>query len=332
MTRRAGRPYPSPGTFRIGAALSLTGRFARFGGQASAGLRVWHGLHGGAGVEVLDDGSSPAAVGPALDALAERCDLLLGPYGTSTARAAARWARERDRLVWNHGGAGSDLPGLAPRRLVSLITPTDRYGEPFLRHLAATHAAARLRLVSGPGTFGPQVVDGMRRRAATLGVRLSDSPDADALFTAGTFEHDTAFVAGLPRRPAVLGTVAAGVHAFADAVPDPDGVFGVAQWVPGTARRISLGPDEDPFVERYRSATGSAPDYPAVQIAAAAAIAVHCATLAGTTDPDALWDAAVGLRATTLYGDFGLDPTTGAQTEHALTLVRWRAGAPVPVR
>ena len=317
------------GTLRIGAALALTGRFARFGGQAAAGLRAWRDLGGGAEIEILDDGSSPGSVGPALDALAERCDLLLGPYGTSTARAAARWAHEHDRLVWNHGGAGSDLSELAPRRLVSLITPTERYGESFVQHLAARHPGTGLRLVSGPGTFGPQVVDGMRRTATVLGVPLTGH--GDALFTAGTFEHDTALIADLPHRPAVLGTVAAGVRAFADAVPDPDGVFGVAQWMPGTGRTVEVGPDEDAFVARYRSITGTDPDYPAAQAAAAAAIAVHCASASGSTDPDALWAAAAGLRTTTLYGDFGIDPTSGAQTDHAMVLVRWRGGALVPV-
>ncbi len=320
-----------PGTLRIGAALALTGRFARFGVQAAAGLRAWRDLAGGAEIEILDDGSSPGSVGPALDALAGQCDLLLGPYGTSTARAAARWARDRDRPVWNHGGAGSDLPDLAPGRLVSLLTPTQRYGEPFVRHVAAHRPPVGLRLVSGPGTFGPQVVHGMRRTAAELGVPVVDSPDAGALFTAGTFEHDTTLIADLSHRPAVLGAVAAGVRAFADAVPDPDGVFGVAQWMPGTGRTVEVGPDEDAFVARYRSITGSAPDYPAVQAAAAAAIAVRCATLARGASADALWDAATSLRTTTLYGEFRIDPTTGAQTDHAMTLVQWRDGAPVPV-
>lgn len=315
---------------RLGATLSLTGRFARFGAQAAAGIQAWRDLGGEAEIEIVDDGSSPGSVGPALDALAGRCELLLGPYGTSTARAAARWAGANDRLVWNHGGAGNDLPALAPRRLVSLITPTDRYGEPFVRYVGAHHPSVGLRLVSGPGTFGPQVVDGMRRAAVALDVRLSESSDA-ALFVAGTFEHDTALIADLAHRPAVLGTVAAGVQAFAEAVPDPEGVFGVAQWMPGAGRTVALGPEEEPFVARYRSITGSDPDYPAVQAAAAAAIAVHCTDLAGSTDADALWDAAADLRTTTLYGAFGIDPTTGTQTDHSLTLVRWRRGTPVPV-
>ena len=321
---------------RIGAVLALTGRFARFGTQAAEGLRTWHDLTGlTEPPDIVDDGSAPGRVGPALDELAARCDLLLGPYGTSTARAAATWARERDRLVWNHGGAGRDVQDSAPGRLVSLITPTDRSGEPFVRWLATRHPGTPLDLVAGPGTFGPLVVDGMRRVADGLGVPVGTGTggpgtDGRALFAAGTFEHDTALVRDLATPPAVLGTVAAGVAAFAEHVPDPDGVLGLAQWIPGARPWPELGPDEAGFLARYRERTGTAPDYPGVQAAAAATVAMHCARLAGSTADDALFAAATGLRTSTFYGGFAIDPVTGAQTGHDAVLTRWRGGRIVP--
>jgi hypothetical protein len=42
---------------RIGACLSLTGKFARFGRQAATGLDTWQSLTGVADVLVEDDGS-----------------------------------------------------------------------------------------------------------------------------------------------------------------------------------------------------------------------------------------------------------------------------------
>lgn len=309
--------------------LALSGRFARFGTQAAEGLHTWHDLTGDTEPPVvLDDGSDPDRVGPALDELAAGCDLLLGPYGTSTARAAATWARDRDRLVWNHGGAGADLQAAAPGRLVSLITPTDRSGEPFVRWLAARHPGTPLHLVAGPGSFGTLVTDGMRRAAGRLGVPLGGG---GALFTAGTFEHDTALVRDLVPRPAVLGAVAAGVAGFAEEVPDPEGVLGLAQWLPGAAGPAGTGPEEAAFLARYRHRTGTAPDYPGVQVAAAAAVAVRCAREAAGTRDDDLWAAAAALRTSTLYGDFAIDPVTGAQTGHRAVLTRWQGGRIVPV-
>ncbi len=322
---------------RIGAVLSVTGRFARFGNQAARGLQVWSAMTDGAEVVISDDGGDPARVAPALDDLTSRCELLLGPYSTVLTRAACAFATGSGRVVWNHGGSGDDVQAAAPGLVVSVLTPTSRYAEPFVAHLADHHAGVPLRLVQGRGSFGRQVIAGARTAAHRLGVPVMPDDATEqpwALFTAGTFEEDTALVAGVLAghpRPQVIGTVAAGVREFADAVPDPDTILGVAQWTPGTALEASVGPSETDFLARYTETFGSVPDYPAVQAAATAAIAVHCASEAGSTADDDLWTAAVQLRTSTLFGAFGIDPQTGAQREHRMALVRWHAGRLLPV-
>jgi hypothetical protein len=74
------------------------------------------------------------------------------------------------------------------------------------------------------------------------------------------------------------------------------------------------------------------PDYPAVQAAAGAMIAVHCARIAGAASRERLWATAAGLETSTLFGGFGIDQETGAQIRHQAVLVRWASGVPVPVR
>ena len=64
---------------RVGACLSLTGRYARFGIQAARGLEAWRSLDGSAELVIRDDESSPRVLQDALPWLAERCDVLLGP-------------------------------------------------------------------------------------------------------------------------------------------------------------------------------------------------------------------------------------------------------------
>ncbi|MBW0102108.1 ABC transporter substrate-binding protein [Pseudonocardia sp. KRD291] len=323
-----------PTTPRMGVVLSLTGRFARFGRRAADALHLWNRLSGDpVRLRIVDDGGVAARVAPALEDLAAGCDLLLGPYSTVLMREAAAFARDSDRLVWNHGGSGDDAQTAAARRVVSVLTPTSRYAETFVRYLARHHPGLGLRLVHGSGSFGRQVVDGARDAAARHGVAVVDDPGA-ALFTAGTFEEDVAVVSALPAgpgRPPVIGTVAAGVHGFGRHVPDPDGVLGVAQWTPG-ARAVQVGPDEAEFVRRYRAVLGTDPDYPAVQAVAAAALARHCATLAGSTAADDLWRTAAALRTTTLYGAFAIDAPSGAQTGHGMELVQWRDGRMSPLR
>jgi hypothetical protein len=117
--------------------------------------------------------------------------------------------------------------------------------------------------------------------------------------------------------------VAAGVRDFAGAVAAPDGVYGIAQWFPGSSGTMQLGPGEAEFLAAFGA---TAPDYPAVQAAATAIVATHCARLAGDTAPRALWTAAASLDTSTLFGRFRIDARTGVQLAHEAVLVRW-AGA-----
>ncbi len=320
---------------RIGACLSLTGRFARFGRQAAAGLDAWRSLTGAAQVLVQDDGSDRRQLGLVLPGLAARCDLLLGPYSTLLMRAAGAIAAERGWLVWNHGGSGDDVQAGNPGHVVSVLTPASRYAEPFLRH-SAGEQPRELVVISGTGRFGQQVADGAMNIARRLGIRATRlTPDHVLtrqgewdLLSAGVFEDDVSLVGKalrLARPPRRICAVAAGVHEFSQAAGDPEGIFGIAQWFPG-ASAAATGPAESNFLQKYAENSGSRPDYPAVQAAAAAAIGLRCAELAGSTRPADLWTAATGLETSTLFGPFGIDSQDGAQVRHQTVLTRWTGG------
>jgi ABC-type branched-subunit amino acid transport system substrate-binding protein len=321
---------------RLGAVLSLTGRFARFGVQAAHGLECWRELTDGVEVVIEDDRGDRATVQQQLEAISRRCDLLLGPYSTVLMRAAAEAAAENDFLIWNHGGSGDDVQRAAPGRVVSVLTPTSEYAVPIVHHLAETLDHVRLVLVEGRGRFARQVVAGAEEAATRAGIETvradrDNLPSDDRpwdLFSAGTFEEDVALVTAARTSsvpPRTIGTVAAGVREFGDAVGDSDGVLGVAQWFPGTAGDVRAGPSQDAFLTAYCRRTGTLPDYPAVQAAAAAALAVHCAGLAGGTVTNDLWRVARGLRTTTLFGAFAINDA-GVQTAHRTRMVRWLRG------
>jgi hypothetical protein len=319
---------------RVGACLSLTGRFARFGRQAARGLEAWQRLAANVVLEIEDDESSLARLAAMLPVVAGRCDILLGPYSTRLMKAAGPVAADSGWLLWNHGGSGDDVEGAHPGHVVSVLTPATRYAEPFLRYLAGSQPAAGLCVAHGKGPFGRQVAEGALAAAGQLGIRvlpgmpeLAGSAGQWALLCAGSFEEDVETVRrarSLANPPDVTCAVAAGVREFGQAVADADGVFGVGQWFPGTSGRCELGPTEADFL----AACAAIPDYPAVQAAAAAVIAAHCARLAGGTGPEALWQAALGLRTRTLFGGFAIDPA-GTQADHEATLVRWTADGPV---
>jgi len=276
-----------------------------------------------------------------------RSDLLLGPYSTQLMRTAGRIAADAGRLLWNHGGSGDDVEAAHPGYAVSVLTPTSRYAEPFLRHLASDpQAPGELRIVHGQGRFSRQVADGAEAQARKLGIRtirttLRDEPPSGsvpadwALFSAGTFEEDIQAVRRartLPQPPRVICAVAAGVREFGQAAGDAEGIFGIAQWFPGRGHHVTLGPAEAGFLAAFTGSTGVLPDYPAAQAAAGAILAVHCVSLAGGTTRELLWPAATTLSTVTLFGEFQVNTANGTQTRHQTVLVRWTAGKPAAIR
>jgi ABC-type branched-subunit amino acid transport system substrate-binding protein len=326
-----------PGIVRIGACLSLSGRYARFGRQAAAALETWRRLDGGAELVIEDDESAPRVLETRLPGVARNCDILLGPYSTQLARAAARIAGDKGLLVWNHGGSGDDVEASAPGHMISVLAPASRYAESFIACLAGLDEQAPLWIAQGKGSFGRQVAEGTESAARRRGLPVHRvSPDelpAHAavpwdLFSAGTFESDVEVIRQarqLRVPPRAVCAVAAGVRDFAAEIAAPEGIYGVGQWFAGTTPPPRLGPAEPAFLGAYTAASGTAPDYPAAQALAAAVLAAHCARLAGSTARDAVWPTAAELDTSTLFGAFRIDPGTGVQIGHQPALVRWSA-------
>jgi ABC-type branched-subunit amino acid transport system substrate-binding protein len=331
------------GRLRVGACLSLSGRFSPFGRQAARGLEVWAALNGGAEVLIEDDASEVRQLQALLPGVAARCDLLLGPYSTVLMRAAGDMAAASGWLIWNHGGSGDDVETAHPGHVVSVLTPTSRYMEPFLDYLAgAAGTEQELRIVHGSGRFGRQVASGADAYARHLGfshprmgpvdeILADELPHQWILITAGTFEDDTQTVIRarrLAKPPKVTCAVAAGVREFSHVVERPDGIFGIAQWLRGSGQSALIGPSEHSLIYGYQAAVSQQPDYPAIQSAAAASLAVHCSEQAGTRDRAKLWSAASNLDTRTAYGPFKIDPASGVQILHKTVLTQWNAMEP----
>jgi hypothetical protein len=169
--------------------------------------------------------------------------------------------------------------------------------------------------------------------SAGAALEAAEPPAGWALLCAGSFEEDVETVGrarALRRPPRTICAVAAGVLEFGRAVGDPAGVFGVGQWAPDQGRRAEVGPIEEDFVTAYASRAGGPPDYPAVQAAAAAALAVHCAERAGGTSRGLLWEVVTSLDTETMFGRFKVAHHTGAQVGHLPVLTRWAGDRLVP--
>lgn len=318
---------------RAGAALDLTGRFAPMARQAAVGLRAWAGV-AGADLEVVDCGDDPVRAARATLRLAERVDVLFGPYGSGALRAVADAFRGRPEVVWNHGGAAAPRTGA---RIVDVLAPAERYWEglaPALERIGAD--AGAVAIVHSDSGFGRAVASGAAASLASAGLRplqvtVIDGGGAAAagrralaagarvVVGCGRYEDDIALARRLAGTPAVPALVACGIRrAGGDLGPAIVGCLGPCQWFEEAAAPIpGLGPE---------------PDYTAVQAYAAGLIAARAVDAAGEgATPDRVWAAALALRAVTPLGAFAVD-AEGRQTALCPLIVGWREGPGGPAR
>lgn len=307
-----------------------SGPLALFGGAGAVALRAWaERFSGDLGVRLGVHDAYPDPVAALHRALADRPDLLFGPYGSGPAAAVAR---ATDRLVWNHGGATLG----ARSTVVNLLSPARTYFDGTVRSVLDADPGVRsAAILHGDTAFGRQVGAGAAATATALGLTvrattdLSDLPEADLLLVAGRFEDEVAAARRLlPGRWRAAAFVGAGVEeVLAGLGGDREGLLGPAQWIAAAAPEPDEGPALPEFAAAYRDLGGREPPYPAVQAFAAGLVAARCVRDAGGTDDAALRAAALHLDRTTVFGRFALDPVTGAQVGHRVVTVQWQDGA-----
>jgi branched-chain amino acid transport system substrate-binding protein len=354
----------------VGLSLSLSGGYAAMGRQAEAAIKLFvDDLNAAGGVRIggrpyeltlrCDDDQSDARrcaeiyrtlCGP------ERIDLLLGPYSSRLARAAAPIAEAAGMVMLNHGGADDGLYASGMRMLVGVLSPASDYFVAFARLLIELKFwRKRLAIVTAATPFAGDVGAGLelacqQRRARRRGVRVRlkyrgdfDRDDAlarllpalkrnhiNALAAAGSFAQDVALmrvvVASNLNIP-VLGCVAAGVHGFAAALgEDADGIVGPSQWEEHAQIAPELGPTAGEFARRMRAAGYSECDYPAAQAYAAGLIGCAAIRECDSLDQRRLRDVLGEMHTSTLFGDFAIDRVSGRQVAHKVLLVQWHMG------
>ncbi|HUY26763.1 MAG TPA: ABC transporter substrate-binding protein [Candidatus Binataceae bacterium] len=311
----------------------------------------------------IDDRSDPARGAEIYRALIadNHADLLLGPYASDLVAATAPIAEAAGRVFINHGGTADSLYEQRYRMIVGVASPASGYLEGFVRLLGTLKFwRKRMAIIAADSPFARAVAGGVERAAGERaarrrGVRVRvkwngefDSirtPDVlfpalrrsrvNALVAAGSYDHDLAVmraVTGDPRlNIPVLACVAAGVARFrADLGESAEGIVGPSQWETDAAIVPTLGPAPREFARRMlRDAQVAEPDYVAAQAYAAAMLAGAALEAAGSLDQNRIRAAFSELRATTLLGEFAIDPASGRQTAHRPLLVQWHGGRKV---
>jgi len=251
--------------------------------------------------------------------------------------------RVTDRVVWNHGGATSQLSCPAFPHVINVLSPASTYFTGVLHAIRATDPnASSVTILHADKGFGQDVAIGATQTASNLGFEVqvvpfkpyhavetaSSLPNADILLVAGNFNDELTVAPILLTR---TWRAAAFVGAGVDEVLAPlgtlrEGLLGPAQWVATAAPVPDEGPDSDWFVAKYRHVDGVDPPYPAAQAFAAGLLCARCLRDSGVSTDTAQLDAAYKLICTTLYGGFRLDPVSGLQVGHQVLIVQWQKG------
>jgi branched-chain amino acid transport system substrate-binding protein len=353
-------------TIRIGIAVSLSGRYAEQGRQCLEGVRCYvrdaNGANGiflreaGCAVPVelriYDDESRVGKLRTLTDKLVRQdaTDILLGPYGSGLAVAAAEIASANQTVLWNHSGATDRIFAAEHEWVVGICSPASRYFASVLDFVSVVSPGPRtVALFSATTGFAQEVASGARASAARHGFRLIrdesyrsltrdfrpmlaglGAEPPEVVLGVGRIEDDLRFARALRRsglRPKVAALVGAGIERFARELGDAaEGFLAPSQWEPRAHQAVSYGPSTEEFTRRYAEQSPEALDYPAAQAYAGALIAQRCVEVAGSTDQWALRAAASTLRLRTFFGRFAIDRATGKQTGHRMLAIRWQDG------
>ncbi len=343
--------------------VSLSGQFEAQGRQALAGLQAWardaNALSPGS-FEVIhhDDASDPAAVRAVTRRLIieDRVDLLFGPYSSVLTSAAAEVAEDRGKLLWNHGGASDQVYQQGYGWIVGILTPASRYLTGLLSLVRqADPLAGSIALVRvATGEFPRAVCSGVEDSAPGLGfstVLVAEFPASasdfsevvekliaagpDVVVIVGRVRNDLRLARQLAESGIIAGAavaVAAGIQEFQVELGYlADRFVGPSQWEPEAAYTPDFGPTAGQVIASLRRDGHHNIDYPTAQAYAAGVVLQRCLEEAGSTDSQALREAAAKLEFSTFYGNFKIDGNTGRQTGREVLLVPRQAGRKVIV-
>jgi ABC-type branched-subunit amino acid transport system substrate-binding protein len=298
---------------KVGAPLSLSGRYASQGRSARAGLEAW-ARDEGADFLVRDDESSAEVAVAIHRQLSGECSFVLGPYGSDLTRAVARDAA--GSVVWNHGAAADDvqrLPGV-----VSVPSPASGYLVAVASVVSTMRPHPAICVLTAPGLFATCARQGIEAAAPGLDIDLiSDPTAAAALLLCGPVGWEIEHIRRHRRSGLLIGAVSPGLSEFPELFgDDPEGLLAPVQWHPALRTRPELGP-----------LTVDLADYVAAQANAVALISGHCHQL----QPDDPLAAAKQLQTSTFFGDFRL-AGDGLQVGHRLAVIQWKNGCRQPQR
>ena len=357
-------------TVKLGIPISLSGRYSVQATESFQGLQLFvSDVNEVGGLLIPDLGKKVPLELVHYDdeSSVERCkelteklivndgvDILLGPYSSSLALAAAEVAEAHGKTLWNHGGSTDEIEKRGFSCVISSISPASSYMRGILNLIRNNDSNARkVALLSAKDSgFSRNIATGAKAQAEKLGFEAKDftfktgERDLSALIeevkkyhpevilSMGRAEDDIAVAKELEWQRIKLkaaGLVVASIKLFHDTFGGySEGFISVSQWERGLRVEPDIGPTPIEFSDRFTSAYRKEPDYVAAQGYHIGLVIKHCILVSGTLNDEVLRETAKNTELQTFYGLFKTD-SSGNQKGHETVVVQWQDGRKVIV-
>jgi branched-chain amino acid transport system substrate-binding protein len=347
----------APQAIRIGASVSLSGKYAEPSQMIQAGYQLWEkqiNVRGGllnrpVKLILLDDHSRVEDARQLYRRLIEKeaVDLLLSPYGSPMTLAASEVSEANGYVMLACAASAEALFNRGYRNLFGVYAPARRYFIG-LMDLMARHGIQTVAILYEDSPFNRDVAEGTESWARRFGLQVifrqpfsqetTDLPHAvEELQRQFPSTEGLVFSAYPPDcyrlleileargwRPPVLAQTIAPIHPgfYQKAGPSAEGVFGPSQWEPD--ERIPF-PGTRQFIHDFEVKYGMKPSYHAASAYTACQILEQAVTSTATLDQETIRNFIASMDSVTVIGRFKVD-SRGMQIGHNPFLIQWQNG------
>jgi len=351
---------------KIGAAVSLSGKFAREGEFLKQGYDYWKDAANAQGgvkigdkkykVEIVynDDESDPQTSARLTEKLIteDKVKFLFGPYSSGIATATAAIS-EKYNILTMVPMATADSIYQRGYRYVFCPSPLAGTGlYPILDLIGTLEKRPATMAIVGPDSLFPNITaEAARRKAEEMGIKvvyLGKYPQSaadlssvatavkganpEAILCTGYTQDSILLVKSMRElqvNPKLVGL------AMSIAVPDfrnalgsaANQVMGTDYWVPTLTYTGIIVKDSDTYAKTYKEKFQKDPTYQAASGTAAGIILQMAVENAGSLDTNAVREALLKLKGQTFYGDFQFNEQ-GVNTAAKLSVTQIQDGQP----
>ncbi len=347
--------YAAQDSIRLGATVSLEGRYARVSFMVKKGYELWaeevnqRGGILGRKVELIfyDDKSRSDLVGPLYEKLIteDKVDMVLSPYGSTLTMHASEVTEKHGYVMLAASASAVKIWERGYNYVFGVYSTADRYFIGFL-DLAAREKMKNVGVVFSNTSFNISAAEGVKKWAGLFGLEVEyfesydnykeELPDIIERMRSKSVEN--LVFCGYPpecyyflqllekkgvRPPGLALTIVPALSDFYSKVGSfAEGIFGSSQWE--ADERLPF-PGSLNFVKKFMTFTGEEPSYHACSSYSACQIIEKAILHAGVIDQEKIRKFVADLDTVTIMGRFKVD-FNGQQIGHNPILIQWQNG------